>query len=253
MTYLSGGIQLRLEQVFSENNMTLNIRSNHIVVEDSCACTREKIQEIIESVDLCPLISENKIDRNFAFTVIPYKIPDFFKQKFSNESIKLQSSLAKHPLKSDLLGSQACVLNKEGKINDKWCKLNDATVTFRYLQDHAIEDIVESQDSSLSFEEKVPMFLEIASHETKDSFFGYHGMSQKSRLFQDVLRAVFEEILGVDLPQNFHFLRIPGRETWDWATENGKDGFLQSVEGITLSDKHKEQILKNFLAFIENR
>lgn len=71
MTYLSGGIQGRLQQAFSKNNMTLNVSSDCIIAEGSNACSKEKIQGIIESAGFCPLMSESKIDRNFVFTVVP--------------------------------------------------------------------------------------------------------------------------------------------------------------------------------------
>lgn len=98
MTYLTDRAQSRFQQAFFENNMTLNIRPDCIVAENSHAYTKEKIQEIIDSVGFCPLISENKIDGNFAFTVVPYKIPDFFKQSTPVDHSELASSIVKSSL-----------------------------------------------------------------------------------------------------------------------------------------------------------
>lgn len=80
MTYLSGTMQGRLQQAFADNNMTLDIRTNSIVIENSSACLKERIQEIVESVSFCPFISDNKIEGNFVFTITPYELPDSFKQ-----------------------------------------------------------------------------------------------------------------------------------------------------------------------------
>jgi hypothetical protein len=79
MTYLTNGIQTRLQQAFIENNLSL--QSDYVIIENSQNQTEEKIRRLITSVSFCPLISSNKINGNFAFTIVPYKIPDFFLAK----------------------------------------------------------------------------------------------------------------------------------------------------------------------------
>ncbi len=131
----------------------------------------------------------------------------------------------------------------------------NATPTQRYLEinpldeilDMLAEDLIGDEISLLG--EKLPSLLEIASFETEDTFFGYHGTTQKVRLFQDILRAVFEEALDISLPENFYFLRIPGQEHLSW--ENSKNSFLERFENEELSKHHINLIIKNFLAFVQ--
>ncbi len=89
----------------------------------------------------------------------------------------------------------------------------NATPTQRHIEQRSIENIIASTEPG--FDKKLPLLLDIASHETEDSFFAYHGMSQKTRLFQDILNAVFEEILNIPIPKDFYFLRIPGDISWN--------------------------------------
>lgn len=55
----------------------------------------------------------------------------------------------------------------------------------------------------------LPFFNTIVANENRNGFFGYHGHSQQFRVFQDILKAVFEEVLHYDIPNDFQFLRIP--------------------------------------------
>lgn len=81
MTYLSNGLNDSLNKAFIENNLIINQQSDYVIIENSQDQTEEKIRQIISSVGFCPLISQNKINGNFAFTIVPYKIPDFFSVK----------------------------------------------------------------------------------------------------------------------------------------------------------------------------
>lgn len=143
MTYFSGSMQGRLQQAFNENSMALSIKSDHIIAEDSQAYSKEKIQKIVESVGFCPLISQNKVNKNFVFIVSPYKIPDFFNQKdLENSEIAESNQLTPGILKTldknehlyftaseitELLTSHLFVIGKEEKVKDKWFPVN----TFR--------------------------------------------------------------------------------------------------------------------------
>src|ERR1700722_16852907 len=93
--------------------------------------------------------------------------------------------------------------------------------TQRHLALHSIEEIIEELDFDEDLVKKIPLFLEIANHETEDTFFGYHGMSQNNRLFQDILNSLFEEVLNIPIPKNFYFMRIPEESAWNW--KEGKD------------------------------
>lgn len=39
--------------------------------------------------------------------------------------------------------------------------------------------------------------------------FGYHAAKQKMRIFQDIIKIIFEEILEIEIKRDFHFFRIP--------------------------------------------
>jgi hypothetical protein len=46
-------------------------------------------------------------------------------------------------------------------------------------------------------------------------FFGYHGSSSDFRIYQDLIRLGLEEILGISIKKDFHFLRIPGETPYN--------------------------------------
>lgn len=119
--------------------------------------------------------------------------------------------------------------------------------TQRHLEFRTLDEISKNIEPAVS--EKIPLFLEISSHETEDTFFGYHGMSQNNRLFQDILNVVFEDVLHIPIPKDFYFLRIPGESTWNWAS--GKDSFLSYYGNRPVSMHHKELIISNFLKIVE--
>ena len=53
MTYLASGIQERLQQAFFYTDISLNVKSGHIILENSQNQTEEKIRRIIESIGFC--------------------------------------------------------------------------------------------------------------------------------------------------------------------------------------------------------
>lgn len=79
MTYLAAGIQHRLQQAFNSDNITLSVNAGFIIAENSQDQTEAKIRQIVENAGFCPLISANRLKNNFLFTVVPYRIPDFFR------------------------------------------------------------------------------------------------------------------------------------------------------------------------------
>lgn len=72
----------------------------------------------------------------------------------------------------------------------------------------------------------LPFIMEIAAAETEQTF-GYHGASQEVRIFQDALKVIYQEKLGITLPDDFYFLRIPG-DQFLYETDNLKKEFLDS-------------------------
>lgn len=123
----------------------------------------------------------------------------------------------------------------------------DAGPTHRHLESNPLDKIIQTLEQGS--EKKIEHLLEISNKESDGTFFGYHGMTQQSRLFQDILRAVVEEVLRISLPDDFYFLRIPGEKKWNW--ENGKDSFLDKFEKMTMPEPYQELIIKNLLALIE--
>lgn len=121
-----------------------------------------------------------------------------------------------------------------------------ATPTERHLDRHPLEKIVASMNQK--YHPHIPLLLEIASYETEETFFGYHATTDKTRIYQDILRAVFEEILHVDLPENFYFLRIPGEPMWEWR--NGIKDFLEHFENCQVKEENRNLIMSNLLAYL---
>ncbi len=105
------------------------------------------------------------------------------------------------------------------------------TPTQRYLCHHPLDEIInhrEMENKREEFAATLPFFDRIIHNEINRHFFGYHSSNQNYRIFQDILRAVFEEVLKYEIPEHFHFLRIPGQSAFD--LENGKDSYLEMFE-----------------------
>lgn len=106
------------------------------------------------------------------------------------------------------------------------------TMTARQLMRISLDQIVGAycygRDSELQkrVEKHLPFVMEIAAAETQQTF-GYHGASQEVRIFQDALKVIYEEMLGITLPDDFYFLRIPG-DQFLYETDNVKNEFLDS-------------------------
>lgn len=60
-------------------------------------------------------------------------------------------------------------------------------------------------------------------HRENLGFIGYHGSTQNFRIYQDIIRNVIEELVGIPIRDDFHFFRIPGDPLFsvdslaDWA------------------------------------
>ncbi len=53
-------------------------------------------------------------------------------------------------------------------------------------------------------------FFEVIAAEEGWGHIGYHGANHEYRIYQDVIRITIEEIVGIPIRENFHFLRVPG-------------------------------------------
>lgn len=96
------------------------------------------------------------------------------------------------------------------------------SITESYLKDYPLKTIRKKVPGK-QFDKQLPLINKMIAKEKESGFFGYHGCSQRYRIFQDILRAVFEEALGYELPNDFQFLRIPGDKMFD--LKEGKSSF----------------------------
>lgn len=118
-------------------------------------------------------------------------------------------------------------------------KEQSLTPTERYLQDFPVDKLL-NEISYSYFGAHLTFFLNIVANETREGFFGYHGHSQQYRIFQDILRAVFEETLAYQIPADFQFLRIPGDPLYE--LKNTKESFYKMFDR-----KQANTALKNII------
>lgn len=99
-----------------------------------------------------------------------------------------------------------------------------STPSENYLQQHSITEIksffsdpakLNEFNQKVHFEENLPFFLSIMEQENEGRFIGYHASSMQFRIFQDILRATFEEVLQIEIPKDFYFFRVPGDPSFD--------------------------------------
>jgi hypothetical protein len=58
------------------------------------------------------------------------------------------------------------------------------------------------------------------SHREEEGFIGYHGSTQDFRIFQDIIRLILENIVGLSVREDFHFFRIPGDPLFSYKNLN---------------------------------
>ncbi len=125
MTYLANGIQEKLQQAFTNNGFQINVQSDHIIVESSENQTEEKVRQIVTSAGFFPLISDNKINRNIAFSIMPYTIPDFFIGK----DFSIVRDKTPYFSKDEISRLLECAVfvdkQEESTPKDKWSRVND--------------------------------------------------------------------------------------------------------------------------------
>jgi len=80
--------------------------------------------------------------------------------------------------------------------------------TERYIGHYEWDKIANSMGPHVSMVNR-NLFDRISDREEL-GFVGYHGCSQEYRIFQDIIRVVIEEIIGISIRDDFEFFRIPG-------------------------------------------
>ncbi len=81
--------------------------------------------------------------------------------------------------------------------------------TLRYLGINPrlkVLETLEAQDIRL----KQLEFYDNLMNQEERGHIGYHASSHQFRVFQDILRMVYEEVLGLEFKKDFYFFRIPG-------------------------------------------
>lgn len=104
--YLVNGIQEKLQEAFLAEGIAIHVKLDHVIVDNSQKQTEEKIRRIITSASFFPIISKKRIDGNFAFTLLPYKTPDFFFKVTDPEESKLESPPYESKLESPLVHAE---------------------------------------------------------------------------------------------------------------------------------------------------
>jgi hypothetical protein len=78
----------------------------------------------------------------------------------------------------------------------------------QFLELYSIEEIqynLRLDDVTLAYND---LFQKAASYES-EGFIAYHGDSLDYRIYQDAIRLTLQEVIGIQIPQDFHFLDIP--------------------------------------------
>lgn len=114
--------------------------------------------------------------------------------------------------------------------------LHGDSPTERYLSTHPINHIKPYMKQLGVTEEHVYVLKDAISNES-EGFFGYHGTTREFRIYQDIIRFALEEVLGITIRKDFHFLRIPGDPALDLLS--AKD-YLNRYESDTLPDDVNE-------------
>lgn len=92
--------------------------------------------------------------------------------------------------------------------NPLWAEETWISPTTRYLSRDSLEEVKYNlRLDNVTLEHK-PLFDKAVAQETL-GFFGYYGTSGDFRVYQDLIRIIFEEILAISVPENFHFLAVP--------------------------------------------
>lgn len=139
MTFLPINTQIQLQQSFAPHNMDLFFTPNSMVAEGSEDATVKKIVEIIKSAGYCALLSDNRRNNNFVFTITPYKIPESF---LVQESFPISQPLFQEPALSreskreskstsvskllSIFSSKKFVGNSLDFPKDRWSSMNNA-------------------------------------------------------------------------------------------------------------------------------
>lgn len=119
--------------------------------------------------------------------------------------------------------------------------------TQRFVEFHHYENILHSlKNHGLSLEHRI-FFEHIIPHE-EVGFFGYHSSTQGFRIFQDIIRMVLEEVCGMEIKKEFHFLRVPGKSL---LNRESAEQFLKDYPHVNNNapDQQEQLLSMNYALF----
>lgn len=100
--------------------------------------------------------------------------------------------------------------------------------------------------------ELFPFFDAIATDENWGHI-GYHGANHGFRFYQDVIKFTIEEILGIPIREDFHFLRIPGDNDLDLNSVDEFVSYWEKKGAVDNKDKIRaKQLLSMNYAIYSN-
>lgn len=121
----------------------------------------------------------------------------------------------------------------------------------RHLSRHRIDKEIGRYMQKYRISSRHRAVLDLAIKQEKPGFFGYHGAKQDFRIYQDIVRYVFEEVLQIPIRKDFHFMRAPGHP--DLNVNSAKE-FLKK-HPLDINDGGKaesSQLLSMNMALYEN-
>ncbi len=86
----------------------------------------------------------------------------------------------------------------------------------------------------------IPFFDSIASLEDWGHL-GYHGANQGFRVYQDIIRFTIEELVGIPIREDFHFLRVPGDPDLNLNSMKEFENYWGKIDNT--SEKRAKQLL----------
>lgn len=80
--------------------------------------------------------------------------------------------------------------------------------TTAFLEEHS-KEVVDSVLKNYGMNSLDAQLFHLLVEGENENFIGYHAGCSDYRIFQDIIRCVMEEKLGISIPEDFHFLRVP--------------------------------------------
>ena len=127
MSYLTCGIQERLQQAFARHSMCLDVKSDYVIVENSSKCTEEKVKEIVVGAGFCPFVAPYRMEGKVVFTISPYQVPGGFTQIAPMIQVPLEEKAPYFGVDelSNVLRSRLFVDSEKNPCaEDKWDRVN---------------------------------------------------------------------------------------------------------------------------------